>query len=48
MDLKSILEQENHSVNTSLFGYDFYISPERNIYNVIRNKYKKLAVSAKE
>lgn len=48
MDLKTILEQENHSINAKLFGYDFYISPERNIYNVIRNKYKKLALEAKE
>lgn len=48
MELKTILEQENHSVNTSIFGNDFYISPERNIYNTIRNKYKKLAMSAKE
>ena len=48
MDLNAILKQENHSVNVSLFGYDFYISPERNVYNVIRNKYKGLAISAKE
>ncbi len=48
MDLKTILEKENHSVDTSLLGYDFHITAERNIYNAIRNKYKKLAIAARE
>ena len=48
MDLKSIFEQENHGVGTTLMGYDFYISPERNIYNAIRKKYKDLALKAKD
>ena len=38
MDLKSIFEQENHGVGTTLMGYDFYISPERNIYKKKRKK----------
>ncbi len=46
MDLKTILEQENHSVSTRLFGYDFNITDDRNVYNAIRNKYKDLAVAA--
>ncbi|MDD5923637.1 MAG: hypothetical protein PUC88_02475 [Clostridia bacterium] len=48
MDLKTILEKENHSVDTSLLGCDFHITAERNIYNAIRNKYKKLAIAARE
>ena len=39
MDLKSIFEKENHGIDTTLMGYDFYVSPERNIYNAIRKKY---------
>lgn len=46
MDLKTILEKENHSVDTVLYGVPFNISSERNIYNFIRNKYKNLALKA--
>ncbi len=48
MDLKIILEKENRGVDTKLLGYDFHISSERNIYNAIRSKYKKLALNAKD
>lgn len=48
MDLKTILEREDHDVSTNLLGYDFCISSERNVYNAIRNKYKQMAVRARE
>lgn len=48
MDLKSIFEKENHGIDTTLMGYDFYVSPERNIYNAIRKKYRELALKAKD
>lgn len=48
MDLKTILEKENHNVDTTLFGYDFCITADRNIYNAIRNKYKALAIAARD
>mgnify|MGYP006956033667 CR=1 FL=1 len=48
MDLKTILEKENHNVDTTLFGYDFCITSDRNIYNAIRNKYKALAIVARD
>ena len=46
MDIKTILEQENHEVDIELLGHPFRITPERNVYNAIRNKYKKLALEA--
>ncbi|MFT3952026.1 MAG: zinc ribbon domain-containing protein [Oscillospiraceae bacterium] len=48
MDLKTILEKEYHSVDTTCFGNSFTITPERNVYNVIRCKYKKIAIEACE
>ena len=48
MDIKTILEQENHEVDIELLGHPFRITPERNVYNAIRNKYKKLALEAKK
>lgn len=47
MELKTILEQESYSRNTSLLGYEFDISADRSVYNAIRNKYKKLAIEAR-
>ena len=47
MDLKTIIENENHSVETKLLGRDFVISADRNVYNAIRRKFKKLALDAK-
>ncbi len=48
MDLKWILENEDHGIETKLLGHDFYITAERNIYNTIRNKYKDFATDARE
>lgn len=48
MDVKTILENENHHVNMKLLNYDFEINAERNIYNAIRKKYKALAIKSRE
>ncbi len=48
MDFKTILEQESYSQEVSLLGNPFTITAQRNVYNAIRNKYKKLALEAKE
>lgn len=47
MDLKTIIETENHVTKTTLLGNDFEISADRNIYNAIRSKYKVLALTAR-
>lgn len=46
MDLKTIIETENHITRTTLLGNNFEISADRNIYNAIRGKYKTLAQTA--
>lgn len=45
-DLKSIIESENHELKTQFCNVPFTITPDRNIYNIIRNKYKELALEA--
>lgn len=45
-DLKSIIESENHELKTQFCNVPFTITPDRNIYNIIRNKYKELAIEA--
>lgn len=46
MDLKTILETENHDVTVSLCGKPYVISAERNIYNAVRAKYGAMAEAA--
>ena len=48
MELKNIITDENHSINTDLCGIDFTINADRNVYNHIRKKYKLLALEARE
>ena len=45
-DLKNIIESENHELKTQFCNVPFTITPDRNIYNIIRNKYKELALEA--
>ena len=45
-DLKTILESENHDVETVFCDIPFTISTDRNIYNAIRIKYRDLALEA--
>lgn len=48
MDLKTILETENHESHFSFLGNEITVSADRNIYNAIRNKYSDLAKKAYE
>lgn len=48
MDLKTILENENHEKHFTFLGNDITVSADRNIYNAIRNKYANLAQKACE
>ena len=45
-DLKNIIESENHELKTQFCNVPFTITPDRNIYNIIRNKYKDLSFFA--
>lgn len=42
-NLKEILEQNNHNVSFPIMEYTLEISPKRNIYTQIRNKYKSIS-----
>ena len=42
----NIIESENHELKTQFCNVPFTITPDRNIYNIIRNKYKELALEA--
>lgn len=48
MDLNEILKNEYLDMDTICCGYKLNISPERNVYNAIRKKYKALAFTASE
>ncbi len=48
MDLKTILETENHETHFTFLGNDITVSAQKNIYNAIRNKYADLAQKAYE
>ncbi len=48
MELKEILETKCQPIETVCAGYKFTIDSERNVYNEIRSKYRKLALEACE
>ena len=45
-DLKSIIESENHELKTQFCNVPFTSTPGGSVYNIIRKKYKELALEA--